>query len=218
MPPLPNSAREEGQAAILRQQAHLSKLHRKQIELERRLGLIVYPVLTLPNEIISRIFVNCLPDHGRVCPLQSTAPLLVAQICRCWRAIALETCQLWSSVDLTSTRHITEQFLLTWISRGKQHPLSWTLQAGSVRACAFIPTIACRLWRLELRLEWTSFMELANNRTSFPNLRQLALLRYKPSLRSRQVQEKCTILSFSDAPLLRELKIYYPAQSLKLEA
>ncbi|KAJ7191458.1 hypothetical protein GGX14DRAFT_336708, partial [Mycena pura] len=86
---------EEVQTAILRQQALLSKLHRKQQELERR--LIVCPVLTLPNELVSRI---CLPDHGRVCPSQSTAPLLLAQICRCWRDIALETCQLWSSVDL----------------------------------------------------------------------------------------------------------------------
>ncbi|KAJ7193874.1 hypothetical protein GGX14DRAFT_527763 [Mycena pura] len=168
---------EEVQTAIRRQlePAILSELpvHRKRQALERRLGLIVYPVLTLPNEIVSRIFVDCLPDHGRVRPSQTA---LLAQICRRWRDIALETCELWSSVDLTSTRHITDQFLLTWISRGKQYPLSWTLRAGFDRVCAFIPMIACRLWRLELCLAWTSYRKLANNRTSFPNLRQLALL------------------------------------------
>ncbi|KAJ7200849.1 hypothetical protein GGX14DRAFT_371966, partial [Mycena pura] len=90
---------EEVQTAILRaglrQQALLSELHRKQQELEQRLALVVYPVLTLPDEIISRIFVDCLPSHGRVCPSQRTAPLLLAQICRLWRDIALETCELW---------------------------------------------------------------------------------------------------------------------------
>ncbi|KAJ7191451.1 hypothetical protein GGX14DRAFT_337053, partial [Mycena pura] len=86
---------EEVQTAILRQQALLSKLHRKQQELEQRLIRVGCPVLTLPNELVSRIFVDCLPDHGRVCPSRSTAPLLLAQICRCWRDIALETCQLW---------------------------------------------------------------------------------------------------------------------------
>ncbi|KAJ7194419.1 hypothetical protein GGX14DRAFT_318374, partial [Mycena pura] len=85
-----------------RQQALLSELHRKQQKLEQRLGLVVYPVLTLPNEIVSRIFVDCLPSHGRVRPIPGTAPLVFAQICRHWRDIALETCELWSSVDLTS--------------------------------------------------------------------------------------------------------------------
>ncbi|KAJ7220748.1 hypothetical protein GGX14DRAFT_339248, partial [Mycena pura] len=86
---------EEVQTAILRQQALLSKLHRRQQELKRRLGLIVYPVLTLPNEIVSRIFVDCLPGHGRVRPSERMAPLLLARICRCWRDIALGTCELW---------------------------------------------------------------------------------------------------------------------------
>ncbi|KAJ7193873.1 hypothetical protein GGX14DRAFT_701065 [Mycena pura] len=203
---------EEVQTAIRRQPepAILSELHRKRQELERRLGLIVYPVLTLPNEIVSRIFVDCLPDHGRVRPSQTA---LLAQICRRWRDIALETCELWSSVDMTSTRHITDQFLLTWFSRGKQYPLSWTLRAGFDRVYAFIPLIACRLWRLELCLQWTSYRMLANNHTSFPNLRQLALL---PMYDSGMVEE-CPILGFSGAPLLRELKIAESPQSVKLD-
>ncbi|KAJ7193872.1 hypothetical protein GGX14DRAFT_321653, partial [Mycena pura] len=81
-------------ASLEEVQTAIRRLHRKQQELERRLGLIVYPVLTLPTEIVSRIFIDCLPDHGRVCPSQRT-PLLLAQICRCWRDIALETCELW---------------------------------------------------------------------------------------------------------------------------
>ncbi|KAF8152014.1 hypothetical protein K438DRAFT_1433339, partial [Mycena galopus ATCC 62051] len=55
----------------------------------------VYPVLTLPNEVISMIFVHCLPAHGRVRPSPRRAPLLLAQICTLWREIALSTGQLW---------------------------------------------------------------------------------------------------------------------------
>ncbi|KAJ7205013.1 hypothetical protein GGX14DRAFT_306305, partial [Mycena pura] len=86
---------EEVETAIRRQQALLSELHRRQQELERRLALVVYPVLTLPNEIVSHIFVDCLPSHGRVRPSRRTAPLLFTRICRHWRYIALATCELW---------------------------------------------------------------------------------------------------------------------------
>ncbi|KAJ6559907.1 hypothetical protein B0H19DRAFT_864058, partial [Mycena capillaripes] len=55
----------------------------------------VYPILTLPPEISARIFVECLPSHGRVRPSTVTAPLLLAQICRDWRHIAISSCQLW---------------------------------------------------------------------------------------------------------------------------
>ncbi|KAJ7205001.1 hypothetical protein GGX14DRAFT_368345, partial [Mycena pura] len=58
----------------------------------------VYPDLTLPNEIVPRIFVDCLPSHGRVRPSCGTAPLMFTRICRHWRNIALATYKLWSSV------------------------------------------------------------------------------------------------------------------------
>ncbi|KAJ7230360.1 hypothetical protein GGX14DRAFT_582969 [Mycena pura] len=204
---------EEVQTAILR-------LHRKEQELERRLGLVVYPVLTLPNEMVSRIFIECLPSHGRVRPSKKAAPLLFAQICRRWRDIAFETCELWSSVDLDSIklRHSVDQSLLeSWLSRGKKHQLSLTLRGVfpfKFPISAFIPTIAHRLWRLELCLDRKSYMELAKNRTSFPSLRQLALF---GDTTLDELQEKHPIFSFSDAPLLRELNIASPPGSLKLD-
>ncbi|KAJ7652535.1 hypothetical protein DFH06DRAFT_537066 [Mycena polygramma] len=46
----------------------------------------------------SRIFVHCLPSHGRVSASPSRAPLLLAQICRHWREVAIATCGLWRSL------------------------------------------------------------------------------------------------------------------------
>ncbi|KAJ6586609.1 hypothetical protein B0H10DRAFT_1637773, partial [Mycena sp. CBHHK59/15] len=55
----------------------------------------VYPVLTLPTETISRIFIECLPTHRRVRLSARKAPLVLAQICHRWRTIALSTTGLW---------------------------------------------------------------------------------------------------------------------------
>ncbi|KAJ7111378.1 hypothetical protein C8R44DRAFT_583899, partial [Mycena epipterygia] len=80
---------------ILRLRSSVEVLEAEQQELESDLAVVVYPVLTLPNEITSRIFVQCLPTHGRVRPSPRKAPLILAQICQQWREIALSTGDLW---------------------------------------------------------------------------------------------------------------------------
>ncbi|KAF8145981.1 hypothetical protein K438DRAFT_1448547, partial [Mycena galopus ATCC 62051] len=80
---------------ITRQKAYLDELEETRRRLESELAQIVYPVLSLPPEIVSRIFVECLPGHGRVRPSPDAPPLSLAQICRHWREIALSSCELW---------------------------------------------------------------------------------------------------------------------------
>ncbi|KAJ6580812.1 hypothetical protein B0H19DRAFT_848339, partial [Mycena capillaripes] len=58
--------------------------------------VMTYPILTLPNELTSEIFINCLSsDAVRVQPNPATAPLLLAQVCSQWRAIAFSLPELW---------------------------------------------------------------------------------------------------------------------------
>ncbi|KAJ6566281.1 hypothetical protein B0H19DRAFT_1257534 [Mycena capillaripes] len=61
---------------------------------------ILVPALSLPYELISEIFILCLPLHRRVRPGRKRAPLLLAQICGHWRSIALATPELWRSIYL----------------------------------------------------------------------------------------------------------------------
>ncbi|KAJ7034123.1 hypothetical protein C8F04DRAFT_915358, partial [Mycena alexandri] len=67
---------------------------------------IVYPVATLPPEITSNIFLQCLlpsPELSspiQVHPSMYMAPLLFLQICRMWRDIALSTPRLWVNLHL----------------------------------------------------------------------------------------------------------------------
>ncbi|KAJ7932274.1 hypothetical protein B0H13DRAFT_1857108 [Mycena leptocephala] len=172
--------------AILRYQTYLAALETKQLELEMELGQIVYPVLTPPSEIIVRIFVQCLPSHGRMRPSPVTAPLLLAQICRHWRDIALSSCQLWNSVDVAFTLRSRRQrrpndgelpLLETWFARAKGLPLSLTIRLKHRQIpqslISFIHAVAPRLHCLELNLSSTDFQFLEQNIITFPLLRRL---------------------------------------------
>ncbi|KAJ7619825.1 hypothetical protein DFH06DRAFT_914573, partial [Mycena polygramma] len=102
-----------------------------ELENQMKLAKVAYPVLTLPAEIVSCIFVACLPHHGPVRPSPSSAPLLLAQICQYWREITLSSCELWSSVDLffrgQSNGDRYGPLLKTWLARAKGRPLFLTI-------------------------------------------------------------------------------------------
>ncbi|KAJ6560151.1 hypothetical protein B0H19DRAFT_945240, partial [Mycena capillaripes] len=66
---------------------------------QERLNSFKYPVLTLPAEIISEIFVHFLPIYPSCPPLTGfLSPTLLTQICRKWRHIALTTPALWRAI------------------------------------------------------------------------------------------------------------------------
>ncbi|KAJ7778606.1 hypothetical protein DFH07DRAFT_730648, partial [Mycena maculata] len=122
---------------LIRYKTSIEALEKQQHELEASLSLVIYPVLALPIEITSRIFILCLPAAGRVKPSPSTAPLLLAQICRDWRDVALSTCEIWSSIYFDDPLDLTigwtadpivdesrTKLLQTWLSRAKGHPIS----------------------------------------------------------------------------------------------
>nr|GAT44604.1 predicted protein [Mycena chlorophos] len=56
-------------------------------------------ISALPFEILSIIFVFCLPKEGGP-PSASSAPLLLLHVCRRWRAVARTEPQLWNALEL----------------------------------------------------------------------------------------------------------------------
>ncbi|KAJ7205469.1 hypothetical protein GGX14DRAFT_317627, partial [Mycena pura] len=83
------------EAQISHLQVHIDVLERERAELQKNLETIVNPILTIPNEISSQIFLLCLPADGRVRPSKRSAPLSLAQICSHFRRISLSTPGLW---------------------------------------------------------------------------------------------------------------------------
>ncbi|KAF7353377.1 F-box domain-containing protein [Mycena sanguinolenta] len=95
--------------------------------------VVVCPVHSLPPEIMSCVFIECLPNDSDARPSNGRAPLLLVRVCRRWTDIALSTPYLWSSLEITAqSRHLfsrsTLRGLETWFSRAHTLPLSLKIQ------------------------------------------------------------------------------------------
>ncbi|KAJ7633665.1 hypothetical protein DFH06DRAFT_1139997 [Mycena polygramma] len=198
--------------AIFRHKAFLDGLEKKRRDLEAGLSQVVYPVLTLPPEILSAIFVECLPtQERRALPSPVTPPLSLAQVCRHWRSIALSTCELWSTVDLffpfleddeeAPLYDNTLALLETWFARAKGRLLSVKIRSPSTRVpeavLSIVSTASGRLHTLDLDLHPDDFRFLGGNCSAFPSLKRL-------SVSSPWVYDALSI--FGNTPFLSELR------------
>ncbi|KAJ7731723.1 hypothetical protein B0H14DRAFT_2998296 [Mycena olivaceomarginata] len=97
----------------------------------------LHPILSLAPELISLIFVHCLPSLtlGQQELHPSKAPILLTHICGAWRALALGTPALWASVafqlfhrlsSAANPQPLEPQFckLAWWLAQGASHPLT----------------------------------------------------------------------------------------------
>ncbi|KAJ7652516.1 hypothetical protein DFH06DRAFT_1206285 [Mycena polygramma] len=242
LPPLPSSqlsvqnrrvALADVKSQIALYKKRIEDLEKDQSELETSLSLVVYPVYTLPFDVTSRIFVHCLPSHGRVSASPSRAPLLLAQICRHWREAALSTCGLWRSlyfdpgIDFdtvlqkgTLPDEAFQNLLRCWFSRARGIPLALGVNFQYRRASqAFLELVlsyAPQIERLDLHLWPAQFEQLRPLRTHFPILRHFAtvhssdidalnLIQTSPSIRELRLLND-TERDFS-VPFLTHLEI-----------
>ncbi|KAF8180991.1 hypothetical protein K438DRAFT_1976442 [Mycena galopus ATCC 62051] len=167
---------------ITRHKTDITRLEQEGRVLEDSLSRVIYPVLTLPNEITARIFVHCLPSQAER-PSPQTAPLLPAQICRHWRAVALATCELWSQICIEwpfdADGMASSTLVRTWISRAKGHPFSLGLRDSYTKEIppellTFISFYSRQIRCLEIYLPPARFRRLCPPHTPLPLLQQFA--------------------------------------------
>ncbi|KAG2087523.1 uncharacterized protein F5147DRAFT_527038, partial [Suillus discolor] len=60
----------------------------------------VSPLWSLPDEILSNIFVHCLPNDKHLSLAQNEAPVLLTRVCQKWRKVAVNTSELWYKLHL----------------------------------------------------------------------------------------------------------------------
>ncbi|KAJ7225238.1 hypothetical protein B0H12DRAFT_277076 [Mycena haematopus] len=119
------------EARIMDLERSLAALHAEQDLVQERLDAYKYPVLTLPDELISEIFIHFLPIYPAAPSLIGPAsPTSLTHICRHWREIAQAIPALWRAIkfvyksdDIMSY----EQRLYicdAWITRSRSCPLS----------------------------------------------------------------------------------------------
>ncbi|KAF8903950.1 hypothetical protein CPB84DRAFT_1706698 [Gymnopilus junonius] len=119
--------------------ATLTGLVRKLHLLKERINDLYSPfVRLLPPEIVSEIFIFCLPvfDSTEESPSSqgTSTPLRIGAVCSAWRRIAWSTPSIWATLvfHLTSSLNIVNQTILLeeWLSRSGQLPLSIRLSSS----------------------------------------------------------------------------------------
>ncbi|KAJ7641227.1 hypothetical protein FB45DRAFT_999999 [Roridomyces roridus] len=98
---------------------------------QQRLDAYKYPVLTLPNEITSEIFVHFLPLYPECPPLRGLdSPTALTHICRGWREMALANPMLWRalSIGYAARTEQAQSVVQTWLDRSGSCPLSINLE------------------------------------------------------------------------------------------
>jgi hypothetical protein len=171
--------------------------------LRAQLDSIVYPVLTLPPEISSHIFLHAIPTHSK--PSSLTAPLLLTQICRQWRAIALATPSLWQSLTLNRGCEQTGygKLLNMWLERSAALPLTLSFGTLDTQTQSLIDAslIHSHRWK---EIAIYSQASIAGSNVSFPILRKVALSLRRPFPRT---------ITLLEAPVLRHASITLDSQS-----
>ncbi|KAJ7108182.1 hypothetical protein C8R44DRAFT_297984 [Mycena epipterygia] len=223
------------QAHIDTLQARLDTFDAQRCELEKTMESFVYPVATIPVELITQIFILCLPENGRVRPSECAAPLSLAQVCRHWRDIALSIPQLWRSVDLelqdslsfsaddgvADTSSDDEEFspylgacrlLKTWFRRTNGYPLSITLRCHRDDCDAMPPNILVTIaefsqqWgRLEVIIPRDDVPALRHIAGPFPKLHTFAL-GFTDRWRQLDFPQVESLAAYQDGPRLLELR------------
>ena len=132
----------------------LDELRRKR-ELLRKFitdhNAILAPIRRLPAEILAEIFVLCMNSDISSFDL-TQSPLLVGQVCKGWRQVALSTQTLWSSITVTDYHRNSSEMAKLWMSRATSAPLTIRLDSTLRHSSTIEPAIAvlvqyCDRWQ-----------------------------------------------------------------------
>ncbi|KAJ6532983.1 hypothetical protein B0H19DRAFT_1187243 [Mycena capillaripes] len=159
---------------------------------------IVYPITT-------EIFLRCLPCDSNPRPSSGEAPLLLGQICRQWREIALDTPALWRCLLL----EMPVELLHIWLSRSGNLPLSLHCQDSHETGALLEASLAHshHLQDVKITLPLTSIAKLNLCHTSLPMLRSISI-----DISHWDDESAMEAVILRDVPFLREAHVYAPRQ------
>jgi hypothetical protein len=117
--------------------ASINNLYRQLVEKKDKIAQsinlhkkLVLALWRLPTEVISQIFVHCLPKHHHLWPSSKLAPMLLTRICRRWREVAVGLPTLWCRLRLDAEGVHDRHWQLiafcydSWLRRSQGLPLS----------------------------------------------------------------------------------------------
>ncbi|KAF7334987.1 F-box domain-containing protein [Mycena venus] len=185
--------------AIARLEAQLAALRAERDQIR---GSLCYPILTLPTEITIEIFMCYAVFHG------IGIPLLLASVCRLWRAIAFSAGELWATIffragDFWRMRDV-KKLIQFHLAHAGMVPLDLLISfphAPEVRNPVLSALAQHALqWRsLDLILHTPSFID--GLKRALPSLTKLEIRV------DQRAEGGPPITAFARTPLLREVSI-----------
>ncbi|KAJ7633183.1 hypothetical protein FB45DRAFT_1058147 [Roridomyces roridus] len=173
-----------------------------------------YPVLTLPAEITSEIFMQFLPSYPhRPSFVEFQSPSFLLQICRRWRDVALATPALWSTMELllyNSPHHAQQRDLLKmWLQRSGSFALSILFDYYKesaddeplIQEC--IEALLDHAWRWQDIDITFSFEELCKITGAMPLLRSVTI-----GIERGEERPETPVVLFADAPALKHVDLH----------
>ncbi|KAJ7619309.1 hypothetical protein FB45DRAFT_755246 [Roridomyces roridus] len=180
----------------------------------------MHPIHRVPSEILSEIFVECLPSKY-LDPKPSEAPLLLAAVASGWRNLAIATPRLWSRISLNLDESSRDdsgiiQLFLCWLARSGGSPLSldvfcgWNRQSpGEYTPKSLSPVLLRALnecssrWQdIEFSLSPDDFRQL-QAKEGLLMLRKLNVT----FIGGDEIPSEVPLTIFSNAPALRDVRL-----------
>ena len=182
----------------------LNSLKRKRARIQDSLddfNTILAPVRRLSTDILGVIFSHCLATHRNPVMRASEAPILLTQICRDWRSIALSIPRLWSKLHIPIS-HKVRAFL------PKDIPEERRIVAGTEEVQKWL--------RLSAACPLSITLMMASGQISHPPLldsiiqssRRWQELEFGPPSSELDVLTRILSLSPDDLCMLQELRIH----------
>ncbi|KAK7448796.1 hypothetical protein VKT23_013526 [Stygiomarasmius scandens] len=157
------------------------------------------PVRRLPPELLSQIFIHCIPSQHLPTRSNLEAPLLFLQVCRKWRQVTLDTPALWCGLHV----HLPDCSLDSALMQRRVRGINEWLEKSS--------TLPISL-SLSLVLTGTS-LHFENINTFLGNLTQKYSRRWKRlDLISADNISVIKTLQSTNFPTLEQFSLTYPTQ------
>ncbi|KAJ7635252.1 hypothetical protein FB45DRAFT_482768, partial [Roridomyces roridus] len=181
---------------------------------------------SLPAEITLEIFQSCVDvssesylDTATVLPGPDLAPLLLLQICRQWREIALSNPLLWRSLHIMED--VPTELIDTWFARAGDLPLQYHLQNHNPSE-EIISSLLKNSLLYASRWEDVRFIipislvpEFDLGSQSFPHLRKFALDTHPVG--PMNTLNASTAVPIGDAPLLGAVRLSNILPTMQLD-
>ncbi|KAF7325504.1 WD40 repeat-like protein [Mycena kentingensis (nom. inval.)] len=169
----------------------LAARRRDRNAVRNRLDAYAYPILAIPNEILSEILLHCIPVYPKCPPLFGNhSPTKLTQVCGHWRRVAHSTPALWRAIDFLcrgwdgshpgpSHTAILER-AEAWLAASRALPVSLVLHGPAEfireRLVSLLVASSGRWEYLALSLTWATHAELRTLTTApAPHVRAIDL-------------------------------------------